>query len=378
MIKQFLKGRFVPEKMVLRILISVMLLTFAKYSMGKPITYIWDLTELKALRNLPTSEAYKQVVSLANMRMKSGVVAVTDKQTSISGNKHEYESLSIYWWPDPKNLGGPYIAKDGEYNPEYKQYDFPRLLQLVENLRDCSKAFYLTGDLKYYGFFCHQLDTWFINEATRMQPDFNYCQFIPGRNGNRGNPQGMIDAYNFNDVLESIRLVHSKKSIGRKRMKALKNWFGSFAEWMQTSSYGQTAANFKNSQAVAYDVTLYDMYLFAGNQTARRQIRQSFYEKRVATQIEPDGRLPQELLRTKAFYYSISCIRHFVDFLTITIADGAMLDSLTLMKISSSIDFLTPYVGHQELFPYSEIGDWKGHEALFKTTVERFKQLPNR
>ena len=361
-----------------RKILSLLLLMLALQVSGKPVTYIWNLSELETIRKNPSSQSYKQLVDQAKWSMKQGLVAVTDKKTSISGNPHEFESLSIYWWPDPKNPDGPYIARDGEYNPEYKQYDYPRLERLVDNLRSCGKAFYVTGNIAFYDFFCQQLDRWFIDKQTRMLPDFEYCQFVPGRNGNRGNPQGMIDSYYFNDVLESIRLVHSKKSIGRKRMKALKNWFGSFAEWMQTSSYGQTAANFKNSQAVAYDVTLYDMYLFAGNQSARRQIRQSFYEKRVATQIESDGRLPQELLRTKAFYYSISCIRHFVDFLTITIADGAMLDSLTRMKISSSIDFLTPYVGHQELFPYSEIGDWKGHEALFKTTLERFKQLPNR
>ena len=360
---------------MLRTLISAAFLTFALHLMGKPITFIWDLTELKALRSQPTSQAYKQVVNLANMRMKSGVVAVTDKKTTISGNKHEFESLSIYWWPDPKNPGGPYIAKDGEYNPEYKQYDYPRLLQLVENLRDCSKAFFLTGNLAYYGFFCHQLDTWFIDAETCMQPDFNYCQFIPGRNDNRGNPQGMADIYNFNDVIESVRLVHSEKSIGRKRMKALKAWFKQFADWMQTSEYGQTAANFKNGQTLTYDLTLYDMLIFTGNKSGRKAIRNEYPTKRLFPQIEADGRMPEALQRTKALSYSNANLQRLVEFGILTKNDGAPLPSDCIQRIGMAFDYIAPFCNKQKSFPYSEIGNWEEQTNLFRRLQNRFKEL---
>lgn len=377
MIKQFLKGRFVPEKMVLRILISVMLLTFAKYSMGKPITYIWDLTELKALRSQPTSQVYKQVVNQANSRMKNGVVAVTDKKTTISGNKHEFESLSIYWWADPQNPGGPYIAKDGEFNPEYKQYDYPRMQRLVENLRSCSKAYYLTGDFAYYAFFCAQLERWFIDDETRMQPDFEYCQFIPGRNDNRGNPQGMIDAYNFNDILESIRLVHSQKSIGRKRMKALKSWFADFAEWMQTSDYGQKASAFKNNQAVAYDVTLYDMYLFTGKKSARKEILNAFYEKRVIKQIDDEGKMPEELSRTRAYDYSLFNLTHLVDFCWMVKNDVRSLPVNIISKVDMSRRYLLRFEDPQIVFPYREMGNnnWKRLKERVREESNRFESL---
>lgn len=360
---------------MLRTLISAAFLTFALHLMGKPITFIWDLTELKALRSQPTSQAYKQVVNLANMRMKSGVVAVTDKKTTISGNKHEFESLSIYWWPDPKNPGGPYIAKDGEYNPEYKQYDYPRLLQLVENLRDCSKAFFLTGDIVYYDFFCRQLDRWFISEETRMLPDFNYCQFIPGRNGNRGNPQGMIDAYNFNDVIESIRLVHSQQSIGRKRLKALKAWFRDFAEWMQASEYGQKASNFKNNQGVAYDITLYDIFLFTGEKSARREVLDTFYERRLRAQIDEEGKMVEELTRTRAYNYSIFNLTHLIDFCLLVKSDGKNLPPEILTSTERSISYLGRFADQPTAFPYKETGDWKQMGARQKEERSRFEAL---
>lgn len=342
---------------------------------AKPITYIWDLHELDSLRTYPQSAGFRSIVQQANQLLARSIVAVTDKKKTISGNKHNYESLSIYWWPDPNNPNGPYIAKDGVYNPEYKQYDYPRLLLLVENLRTCSKAFYLTGNVAYYDLFCRQLDRWFINEATRMQPDFEYCQFIPGRNNNCGNPQGMIDAYNFNDVIESIRLVHSKKSTGRKRMKALKKWFRDFAEWMQTSNYGQRASQFNNNQSVAYDITLYDILIFTDNKSGRAQILNDFFEKRVKPQIDDEGKMPEELKRTRAYHYSIYNLTHLVDFCQLVQNDGKTIPTSILSRTEKAFSFLSRYADHKDTFPYQEISDWNQTTNTLKKEKARFISL---
>lgn len=357
------------------ILFYIQLTLFAS---AKPVTYIWDLGELDSLRHIPSSAAYQSYIQKADQALRTGVVAVTDKENSISGEKHNYESLSVYWWADPQNPDGPYIARDGEFNPEYKQYDYPRLQQLVENMRACSKAFYLTGELEYFSFFCRQLDTWFINEDTRMQPDFNYCQFIPGRNGNRGNPQGMIDAYNFNEVIESIRLVHHQQSIGRKRMKALKAWFSAFAEWMQTSDYGKKASAFKNNQAVAYDVTLYDFFLFTGKKSARRQILDSFYVKRLMAQIDEEGKMVEELTRTRAYDYSIFNLIHLIDFCFLVQSDGQSVPAAIITKIEKSITYLSRFADQPEVFPYKEMGDWKQMGSRLKRERLRFNSFARR
>ena len=353
----------------------ILLLTFLTTGTAQTVTYIWDLHELDSLRQQPSSRAFRSYVQKADKTITSGVVAITDKATSRSGDKHNYESLSIYWWPDPAKPDGPYVARDGEFNPEYELYDYPRLLQLVNNLSTTSKAFYLTQQAKYYDYICRQLDTWFIDAATRMSPHFEYSQFIPGRNEGRGNPQGMIDAYNFNSVLECIRLTDNVRPLGKKRMKALRQWFKDFANWMENSNYGQTASQFKNSQAVAYDVTLYNIFIFTGNKAERRKLRQEFPSKRVATQIESDGSMPQELKRTKAFSYSISCLHHFIDFLALVKADSQAMDSVSIQKISSCIDFLSHFVGHRELFTYPELGNWNEQERLLKIYASRFKTL---
>lgn len=361
--------------MLQRLALLLFLLPSTLLATAKPVIYIWDLSELDSLRRLPSSGAYRSYLQRADRAIQKGLVAVTDKAKTLSGDKHNYESLSVYWWPDPKNPNGPYIARDGEYNPEYKLYDYPRLQQLVDNIRSCAKAYYLSGDLKYYTFVCQQLDTWFINAQTRMNPDFSYCQFIPGRNGGRGNPQGMADVYNFNEIIEGVRLTNSVKSVGRSRMRGLKKWFGAFANWMQTSDYGKTASNFKNGQTLTYDTTLYDFMLFTGKKSARKAIFNHFYEKRISKQIEDDGKMPEALRRTCAYRYSLTNLQRFLDFWAITQADGRQLPQEGIDLITKALTYVGKFQGNRSAFPYSEIGEWEPLEKQLVKLQAQFRRL---
>lgn len=345
------------------------------FTHAKPVTYLWDLEELKAVAHNPKSWSYKNYVHKADSIIGNKPVAVTDKTICFSGDKHNFESLSPYWWPDPKNPDGPYIARDGEFNPEYKKYDEPRLAALRINLTFCSKAFFLTGDLRYYDFICLQLDTWFINPETRMTPNFEYCQFIPGRNNGRGNPQGMAETYNFNDILESIRLVNAVKSIGKGRMKALQSWFREFAHWMQTSDYGLQTQDFKNGQLLTFDTTLYNIFIFTGQKSARKAIFKAFPQKRVAKLIKDDGKMPESLRRTKGFFYSVSSLQRFVDFATLAKADGKHLPKESLARIQLAFDYLAPFTNNRSAFPYKEIGEWEPQVKKLEKLRKRFREL---
>src|SRR5262245_61327046 len=87
-----------------------------------------DLAEANARFAAGDKTVVKQVKELCKDADKSltlAPLAVTQKQPiAPTGDKHDYMSLSPYWWPDPsKPAGLPYIRKDGEYNPERSKYD---------------------------------------------------------------------------------------------------------------------------------------------------------------------------------------------------------------------------------------------------------------
>ena len=59
-----------------------------------------------------------RVLRGANRYLNEPPITVTAASSPRSaGGKHDYFSEGDYWWPDPKNPGGPYIQRDGMSNP---------------------------------------------------------------------------------------------------------------------------------------------------------------------------------------------------------------------------------------------------------------------
>ena len=75
----------------------------------------------------------------ADQAMKTSPHSVMDKkQTSPSGDKHDWYTQAGYWWPDPKNPNGPYIRHDGVKNPEKGNFSdeeyFNHMVRAAETL----------------------------------------------------------------------------------------------------------------------------------------------------------------------------------------------------------------------------------------------------
>lgn len=314
------------------------------------------------------------LICISTLSWSQTFVAVTDKQTSRSGNPHNYESLSTYWWPNESSADGlPYYERDGLWNPEYKQYDLPRLFQLVENLKTFT-ANYATDRNASHKAFCKQLDIWFLNKDTRMLPNFTYSQFVPGRNNGEGFPGGIIDAYNFISVIDNIERMDNNKSIGLIRRWKLRKWFSDFMEWMLTSSQGKTEATSTNNHGLAYDITLYRMARFT-RQNDLCKLLVPRITQRINAQIEAQGQQPAELKRTRAFFYSAYNLEHMVDFCLMMHQAGYNYLDNEGSRIKEAILYLTPYLGRQSAWPYQEIGSWKEGENILRTQIRRCQQI---
>ena len=136
------------------------------------------------LRNVNEKPEYAGLirywVGQADKAMLVEPLSVVDKpKTPPSGDKHDYMSLSIYWWPNSLT-GKPYILRDGQRNPEYLEYDLPRLELMQRSVYNLAVAWWLTGNQAYVEKAVSFLRTWFINPETRMNPHLTYGQGIPG------------------------------------------------------------------------------------------------------------------------------------------------------------------------------------------------------
>ena len=329
---------------------------------------IWDkahLARVKESLDRPVyAAAYKQLLSDADRRLAAEPVSVMMKEkTPASGDKHDYMSLSRYFWPDPSKPDGlPYISRDGISNPELERYDRNRLSTMANGVTTLSLAWYLSGDEKYAKKAVEYLKVWFLNKDTRMNPNLNYAQVVPGKFDNRGRCYGVIDAYSFVEMLEAVLLLEQSKAFSKKDQKALRAWFTTFLEWILTSKQGIEEGEQRNNHSIAHDVQVIAYACYVGNRKVAEQYIRDFPEKRMFQQIEPDGRQPQELRRTLAFGYSQYNLSHMIDVFRMAQHLGIKIDDATSAEGASfykAMDFLLPYVGASvDKWPYQQISEW--------------------
>ena len=249
---------------------------------------------------------FKEITRAADKALKGGTLSVTHKTGKPpSGDKHDYLSQSPYWWPDPKKRNGlPFIRKDGKVYPKSRgeHVDVTRKSSLFKRLQALGVASFLSNDPKYQIMAVSLLETWFVNPETRMNPHLNYAQGTPGRSD--GRRYGIIEWRDIEHIITPIQLLRAEGSLPEKTDKALVVWFEQYAHWLQTSKLGRMERDTKNNHATWYDVQLVAILLFLDRQDEAKSILEKVKTKRIATQIEPDGRQPHELARTKSLTYS--------------------------------------------------------------------------
>jgi hypothetical protein len=171
-------------------------------------------------------------------------------------------------------------------------------------------AWYFTGDEVYAKKATELLRTWFLDSATHMNPNFEFAQAVPGINTGRG--IGLIEMAGMTGLIDSIGLLAGSKSWTEADQRALQQWFIQFVQWMQESKNGRDEAAAKNNHGTYYDLELTMFALFIGKNEIATSVLRGVPAKRIARQIEPDGREPLELARTNAWGYSVGNLRGLI------------------------------------------------------------------
>lgn len=330
-------------------------------------TRIYDARKLIAIKQ-STSPAYKKakekVQSEAEKILSKTPPSVMDKEMiPTSGDKHDYMSMGPYWWPDPSKPDGlPYIRRDGERNPELDKLDRNKLGNMAESVATLGLAYFFSEEEKYAEKAVEYLKVWFLNPKTKMNPNLNFGQTIPGRNNGLGRGTGLIDTYSFVKMLEAVEMISTSKAMSQSVKRELKAWFAEFTEWMTSSKVGLEEDEALNNHGLAYDVQLAVFAHFAGNYTLTDKVLRNFAERRLFPQIEPDGSQPLELERTTAFGYTVFNITHMLDMSALGVKRGIDIYhqvSPDGRSISAALKFIIPYIGKpQSEWPWKQIKEW--------------------
>ena len=322
------------------------------------------LAEARALvrkRDRRILPAYRKLIADADKALAAPLISVTQKSSLLppSGNKHDYFSLSPYWWPDPaKSDGLPYIRRDGVTNPESKRdLDQPRVAAMGYNLQTLGLAWYFSGDEKYAARAAAQLRAWFLDSATMMTPHLRFAQLVRGNPAERGS--GIIDTRWFIEAVQAAGLIEGSSSWTAADKTALQAWFRSYLNWLLTSPNGAHERAAKNNHGSWYAAQTAAYAMFVGDTALVRSIADSA-RARIGWQIKPDGSQPIELERTRSMHYSGFNIEALSRLAEIGRAAGSDLWTYKAPEggsLQTAIDHVARYIASNEKWPGQQIDE---------------------
>ncbi|MFJ5062880.1 alginate lyase family protein [Streptomyces nigra] len=247
----------------------------------------------------------------ADAWLDQGPWTVVDKpRPAPGGDVHDYLSQAPYWWPTTPPTadnpwGCPYEQRDGQRNPEVDSgTDRQDVEKTFDASYDLSLAWYYTGERRYAEKAARVLRTWFLDPATRMNPDLDHAQFIPCRYDGRA--IGIIDfSQSYTAVLDAVALLETgAPGWTADDRTAVRQWNADFLTWLRDSDFGRQEAAAANNHGTFYDLLLAGLASATGDRELARRTVRDVGPRRIAPQIASDGGQPQELARTRSWHYS--------------------------------------------------------------------------
>ncbi|WP_288955809.1 alginate lyase family protein [uncultured Polaribacter sp.] len=325
-------------------------------------------------------EDYNKLITKANKLLKVDGFSVT-KKTGVppSKNKHDYMSIGPYWWPNPKTESGlPYVRKDGEINPETRNNftDFVEKDNFFSAVKTLKDAFFYSDDKKYANKNIAFINTWFLEETTKMNPNVNFGQYVPGKS--EGRCFGIIEFDDLIEVVKFLELARDKNILSKEIENGMFNWFLEYSNWLKNSKLGIEESTRKNNHATHYDVQLLSILVYLNKIEEVKNYLSTTTKARIFSQIEPDGSQPLELARTKSFSYSVMNLHGFLELASIgqkVSVDLWNLSSKDGSSIKKGYQYMLPYITNKKEWEHKQIKDRTSSEVKLIADFKLIKVL---
>ena len=308
-----------------------------------------------------------RVIKQADQFLHQQPITITAYRSPRSaGGLHDYFSEGDYWWPNPKDPNGPYIRRDGMSNPDNFVAHRRALMRLSVQCPALCAAWLLTKERKYAEHASAHLRAWFVDPATRMNPNLQYAQAIHGITTGRGT--GIIDTLHLVEVVRGAAAIENSGALSDSDKQALHQWFSDYLRWMTTSPNGKQERDAKNNHGSAWVLQVAEFSTYVGDTALQDDCRRRFKTVLIPSQMSPDGSFPLELARTKPYSYSLFNLEVLSGICQVLSTDRDNLWTFHLpdgRSMSKAVAFLYPYLADKKKWPY-------------KPDVEYFDQWPVR
>jgi hypothetical protein len=298
----------------------------------------------------------KQVLKEAAWALQQQPVTVTASTSPRSaGGRHDFFSEGDYWWPNPQFPDSPYIQKDGMTNPDNFIAHRLAMIRFSRIMGALASAYKITGDQKYVQQAVKHCRAWFIDTATRMNPNLLYAQAIKGRFTGRG--IGIIDTIHFMEVVQALIAMQDARDMDKTMLAGVKEWFAQYLDWLTTHKYGKDEMNATNNHGTCWVMQVAAFAKFTANQSLMDFCRDRYKTVLLPGQMAADGSFPQELRRTKPYGYSLFNLDAMT---TVCRILSTKEDNLWTFQtpdgrsIKKGVEYLYPYVADKSKWPFKQ------------------------
>jgi hypothetical protein len=292
-----------------------------------------------------------RVLNAADRYLNDEPVTVTASHSPRSaGGSHDFFSEGDYWWPDPRNPGGPYIQRDGMTNPDNFVEHRKALMGLSVEVPALAAAWKITHDTRYAKHAALHLRAWFAGERTRMNPNLQYAQAIHGRFTGRGT--GIIDTIHLVEVARAIEVL--TPTLPNPDLDAVKKWFAEYTAWMMTHPYGIAERDAANNHGTCWAMQVAAFAHLTGDAKTLGYVSDRFKTVLLPNQEAADGSFLQELRRTKPYGYSLFNLEAFS---TIAQILSTPKDNLWTFELADgrglrkAVAFMAPFIRDRSKWP---------------------------
>jgi Alginate lyase len=248
-----------------------------------------------------TVEAARRLRLDADRRMLQGPWSITsERPAGIVLDAHDYYSEAPYYWPNPDDLAGPFILRDGRLNPDRFSANRNSLTLMCDTVFALGTAAYLFDDSRYAQRAARVIQTWFLNPKTRMNPNLEFAGAIRGLN--TGRAAGILEGRVFIRAIQGMEFLSRTGNWDVKEQEAVRKWFQDYLQWLTQSKYGIEEKASGNNQASWWTAQVAAVATFVENDVVAKMAFNFYRDRIFPRQIAPDGSAPREEARVSPWY----------------------------------------------------------------------------
>jgi Alginate lyase len=314
-----------------------------------------------------TLDPVRRLRAEAEKRMHEGPWSVTsDRPTDLQLDVHDYYSEAPYWWPDPDNPSGPYIRKDGQFNPARFTANKAALNAMADAVFTLGAAAYFLDDPRYAQRAARDIRVWFVDPRTRMNPSLEFAQAIRGVNQGRG--AGVLDGRVFIRAIQGMEFLAQTGAWDAKDQAAVHRWFEEYLHWLTHSKNAEDEKTAGNNHSSWWTAQVAAAAGFVDNKTDQTMAFNYYRESIFPHQIRADGSAPREETRTRSLSYSAFNLEAYTMICRIAQVRGVDLWSVHTKSgatIGTVIDYLEPYLSNPKKWAKEQISDFPNDGLYF-------------